>query len=81
MEARAESLTGTSEVRVGTTPPPPPPPVEGFTWQGAVPSQKWMNFYTKVLSSLVSTPGLKLEVRFEVPPITVAASLLWNCWW
>ena len=26
-----------------------------------------MNFYTKVLSSLVSTPGLKLEVRFEVP--------------
>jgi hypothetical protein len=23
---------------------------------------------TKVLSSLVSTPGLKLEVRFEVPP-------------
>ena len=27
-----------------------------------------MNFYTKVLSSLVSTPGLKLQVRFEVPP-------------
>jgi hypothetical protein len=27
-----------------------------------------MNFYTKVLSSLVSTPGLKLRVQFEVPP-------------
>jgi hypothetical protein len=27
-----------------------------------------MNFYTKVLSSLVLTPGLKLEVRFQVPP-------------
>ncbi|MDB5352681.1 MAG: uncharacterized protein JWN86_3928 [Planctomycetota bacterium] len=26
-----------------------------------------MNFYTKVLSSLVATPGLKLVVRFEVP--------------
>ena len=32
-----------------------------------MPPQKWMNFYTKVLSSLVSTPGLKLEVHFEVP--------------
>lgn len=32
-----------------------------------MPPQKWMNFYTKVLSSLVGTPGLKLEVRFEVP--------------
>jgi hypothetical protein len=68
IEARAESLTGAAEARVGTTPTPTPPPAEGFTWQGAVPPQKWMNFYTKVLSSLVSTPGLKLEVRFEVPP-------------
>ena len=25
-----------------------------------------MNFYTKVLSSLVTTPGLKLEIRFDV---------------
>ena len=32
-------------------------------------AQKWMNFYTKVLSPLVSTtPGLKLQVQFEVPP-------------
>jgi len=28
-----------------------------------------MNFYTKVLSPLVSTtPGMKLQVQFEVPP-------------
>ena len=27
-----------------------------------------MNFYTKVLSRFASTPGLKLEVSFEVPP-------------
>ena len=32
-----------------------------------MPPQKWMNFYTKVLSSLVSTPGLSLEIRFDVP--------------
>jgi hypothetical protein len=40
--------------------------IKGFGWKGSVTPQKWMNFYTKVLSSLVSTPGLKLEVRFEV---------------
>ncbi len=36
-------------------------------WQGEVPPQKWMNFYTKVLSRFASTPGLKLKVVFEVP--------------
>ena len=40
--------------------------IKGFGWKGAVTPQKWMNFYTKVLSPLVSTPGLTLEVRFEV---------------
>jgi hypothetical protein len=39
---------------------------KGYVWKGTVPPQKWMNFYTKVLSSLVAAPGLKLEVRFEV---------------
>ena len=36
-------------------------------WQGDVPPQKWMNFYTKVLSRFASTHGLKLKVTFEVP--------------
>jgi hypothetical protein len=36
-------------------------------WRGAVPPQKWMNFYTKVLTRFVSSPDLKLEVSFEVP--------------
>lgn len=36
-------------------------------WQGEVPPQKWMNFYTKVLSRFVSSEGLKLKVSFEVP--------------
>jgi hypothetical protein len=26
-----------------------------------------MNFYTKILTRFASTPGLKLEVSFEVP--------------
>jgi len=36
-------------------------------WRGTIPPQKWMNFYTKVLSKFVSSPGLTLQVGFEVP--------------
>jgi hypothetical protein len=71
IEARSDSLVGTADARVSATPPPPPPPPppsKGFAWRGAVAPLKWMNFYTKVLSPLVSTPGLKLQVHFEVPP-------------
>jgi len=70
VEAKSGSLGATADVRVEDgiiTPPPPPPPPQGFAWKGSVPPQKWMNFYTKVLSSLVAIPGLKLEVRFVVP--------------
>jgi hypothetical protein len=48
--------------------PSRPLPPTGMRWQGNVPPQKWMNFYTKVLSRFASTPGLKLTVTFEVPP-------------
>jgi len=34
-------------------------------WSGEVPAQKWMNFYTRVLSRFATTPGLKLEVTFK----------------
>ena len=47
--------------------PPPTPKAIGLRWQGEVPHQKWMNFYTKVLSRFVTVPGLKLRVSFEVP--------------
>jgi hypothetical protein len=36
-------------------------------WGGTIPPQKWMNFYTKVLSKLVLSPGLTLRVSFEAP--------------
>ena len=35
-------------------------------WTGEVPTQKWMNFYTKVLSRYATGKGLKLCVSFEV---------------
>lgn len=60
-----------AEVRITTkdepTPPPPPPGEQVIHWHGAVPTQKWMNFYTKVLTRFASNPGLKLEVTFDVP--------------
>ena len=36
-------------------------------WSGQIPPQKWMNFYTKVVSRYASDPNLRLTVGFEVP--------------
>jgi hypothetical protein len=62
----------------GTTPSGIPPVTYGKTptqasiprlvWSGDVPHQKWMNFYTKVLSRFAATTGLKLTLRVEVAP-------------
>lgn len=42
--------------------------VSGIKWSGEVPPQKWMNFYTKVLSRFASGAGLRLTVHVEVNP-------------
>lgn len=46
------ALTGVSRVR----------------WQGDVPPQKWMNFYTKVLSKFATQSGLKIGLNIEIAP-------------
>ena len=62
VQAADGSLTGTAEVRVkdgviiGPDPDPEPLP-RGFSWKGTVPPQKWMDFYTKVLSRFASCPS------------------------
>lgn len=70
VKALAGGHEGHAQVRVITKdelPPPPPPPGERYLrWRGAVPPQKWMNFYTRVLSKHATSPDLKLEVGFEV---------------
>ena len=38
------------------------------TWSGEVPSQKWMNFYTKVLTKVGVASGLTLTVKVECKP-------------
>ncbi len=65
IEASVGTVTGTTGVSVQKT---PPDPVKGLSWRGTVPPQKWMNFYTKVLSRFASSPGLNLEVSFRVAP-------------
>jgi Protein of unknown function (DUF499) len=57
---------GSEGSTVGSDDEVPIKPIKGFRWKGTIPPQKWMNFYTKVLSGLVSAPRLKLEVHFEV---------------
>jgi len=49
-------------------PPATPAKASKITWHGDVPPQRWMNFYTKVLSRFAATPGLKLTVQVEVTP-------------
>ncbi len=52
------------------TPEPPPPGLEiaGFRWTGEISPQKWMNFYTKVLSRFATAGGLKLSVTVDIDP-------------
>jgi Protein of unknown function (DUF499) len=70
--AAAGAVSGSATVTIAPKgkilpPTPPPPPARGILrWTGEVPPQKWMNFYTKVLSKFAAGKGLKLQVSFEV---------------
>jgi len=44
----------------------PFPLIRKLTWEGTVPPQKWMTFYTKVLSRFPIGEDLKLTVKVEV---------------
>jgi hypothetical protein len=58
-------------VKPGSKPPltPRPPATPGaLRWTGEIPAQKWMNFYTKVLSKFAGAQGLKLILSIEVSP-------------
>jgi len=57
--------------KLGSMPSPAlkPPVAQGvLRWSGEIPPQKWMNFYTKVLSKFASGQGLKLTLSVEVAP-------------
>lgn len=70
VHAKADSIEAIAEVRISTEKEPSKRKLPGkrlLSWSGDVPPQKWMNFYTKVLSRFASSPELKLTVSFEVP--------------
>src|ERR1700687_5895102 len=48
--------------------PTAPGPAKSLTWTGEVPAQKWMNFYTRVLSKFATGGGLRLTVKVEMTP-------------
>src|SRR5262249_16380464 len=56
----------------GGQPPEPKRPEQlafsTMAWTGEVPPQKWMNFYTRVLSKFAAARGLKLKLTVEVSP-------------
>ena len=46
-----------------------PPTAHGtLRWSGDVPPQKWMHFYSKVLTKFVNTGGLTIRIDIEVSP-------------
>ncbi len=51
-----------------TTTDKAPSKIAGIKWSGDVPPQKWMNFYTKVLSRFAGTSGLTLTIQIDVNP-------------
>jgi hypothetical protein len=61
-----KSLNATTETSNSSK--PLPAAVSSLTWSGEIPSQKWMNFYTRVLSKFATSTGLRLTVRVEVAP-------------
>jgi hypothetical protein len=68
VRAEAEGYEAIAEVRIAAKDDPVEPPPQGkhnIRWRGSIPPQKWMNFYTKVLSKFATLPDLKLEVSFE----------------
>ena len=70
--AKADKIVAEAEIVIGKAGEKPPPPIPqkrgSLTWSGEIPAQKWMNFYTKVLSRYVKSGDLKIEVSFQASP-------------
>src|SRR5690606_40377783 len=66
--ATTSILRGVSPAPSGSSEPPPGTEIAGFHWSGEISPQKWMNFYTKVLSRFATGGGLKLTVSVDVEP-------------
>jgi len=65
---RTDETTTTPGAAGGQSRPPTSQQKSGLTWSGEIPSQKWMNFYTKFLTKLGVSRGLTLTVKVECSP-------------
>jgi len=45
-----------------------PDTIPELKWTGQIPPQKWMNFYTRVLTKFATSPGLTLTLTVQVAP-------------
>jgi hypothetical protein len=63
-----ESFSLTSPSGPTSVPVLPPESIARLRWHGDVPPQKWMNFYTKVLSKFATQSGLKITLTVEIAP-------------
>lgn len=68
--AKSGKVSGEATVSIGKEeeepkPLPLPEKMGRLAWSGEVPAQKWMNFYTKVLTRFVKAGNLKINVTFD----------------
>jgi hypothetical protein len=66
LSANDVELSG--DVYIVTKETAPTGTVSKLTWGGTIPHQKWMLFFTKVLSKFSGSKGLKLTVTVEAVP-------------
>ena len=64
----SDDRDGVTSVPTGGTTPAGLASTSGFAWEGEIPAQKWMNFYTKVVSRFATGTCVKLTLRLEVAP-------------
>jgi hypothetical protein len=61
-------VAGPTTTMPGDSVAPSTTSIPRMVWSGDVPHQKWMNFYTKVLSKFAATAGMTITLRVEVAP-------------
>jgi len=68
--AATAEIVISKEVKKPFSPEPEPAKdtYKKLSWQGEIQPQKWMNFYTKVLSKYAPGNGFKLTLKIEIAP-------------
>lgn len=69
--ASVEKLTSSAEIIISKEKEQPlhipkPGEIKKIKWSGEIQSQKWMNFYTKVLSKYVTSAAVKITLNIEI---------------